>query len=224
MNKKNPFEYEANKAIASLQNIYITQLLRGFTAAKRFDLVLGFAVTEKGAEISEFGKLRFFRESDDNENSRIEVREYIDNETRMISAVYDNFIKGKEKIEPNLDWKKYAKKYVSREYKALLNKEQQEVLEKGLSWDILAFAEHVPLADIELLEDRIISYNDSLLLLAFAKDVRNANIPKLRAAFERIGNTRDETVSYVTNGDYFTEKVAIDHKRLFNNEFPAEFE
>ena len=76
--------------------------------------------------------------------------------------------------------------YISPEYIQKLKEDQAKVLQ-SFDWDVISFAQHVPMADIEVLENKIIETGSGIKMLAFAKDVKGANINKLRKAIVKTG-------------------------------------
>lgn len=210
-------DYDINASINKLKKAYSELMVEAFAKECRFDCVLGYAITEKGGIIDGEAGLKFLTKVDD--GYKIVEKEYADKQTSFISTIFKRYGK---RITPNLNWKDLAEEYLPHEYKKLLNFELEGLLERNNAWEMIAFAEHVPFAPISMLEDRIIDKRDSLKILAFAKDVKNANIKKLKKAIEKVGNSRKEIRRCEYKGDVTYEKVPIDHIGMFNSQFNEE--
>lgn len=174
--------YSADRAIEELKRFYYNDLMRTLIEKERFDLILSYAIFQKGAKIGARNNIKFEKQVY-LRGEEIRNIQYEDRETKMLEAIYDEKIKGLD-IEPNLKWREEIVKFVSPQYLEKLKDEQNKVLQ-SFDWDIIAFAQHVPFADKTLLEDRIIQTGNALKILAFAKDVDGAHIDKLRCAIEK---------------------------------------
>lgn len=243
--------YDPDGAIKELKGLYFKELLSNFVKAGRYDLLLGYAITEKGGQIDSLGNLIFCKKTtvevperdlakykpdeitkftyipEHPEGRKVKPQHryskdvyttYTDRQTEALVAIYKAFIKGSD-VKPCLDWEDEANEYVSGKYMHRMEELQAELMEKGKGFDMISFAKYVPYANIGLLEDKIISYNDSLKILAFATDVKGANIDKLREAIERIGNTEVERKTIKYRGQVFVEDVPIDHVGMFREKF-----
>lgn len=235
MGRKKGYIYFSDKPISDLKALYSEEILRGLVDAQKFDIILGMALGKKGGRISENGSLKFYRKvsevvpqselknyqeselfSSGKKYYREVLRDYSDKETLLMTKIYDEVIYGNF-VEPDLFWAETSPKYITEAYKQALTRAYEELLEQGNSWDYIAFAANVPLAPIGDLEDRIIATNDSLLILAFATDVKKANIKKLQRAIERCGNTR--IVSRLLNDNETIVRVPVDHVGIFQQKF-----
>lgn len=244
-------------AISELIGTYKEERIRGFLNAGRYDLILGYAIKEKGAVVTPNDRLKFFKmipveQSTESENYEYSIefkrehnlfinngnkkpekekdteivvkkytdklKEYVDRETTALAALYDAKIRGKG-IKPNQDWEKECESHITPEYKQLLEKYTSLVIKQGNAWDVIAFAEHVPFADLNRLEDYIIETKDSFKILAFAIDVKGANLDKLGKAIKKLGNTSHYTKLIRFKG--ITEEVEIedDHVGIFEEKF-----
>ena len=143
---------------------------------------------------------------------------YRDKQTDKITQIYNEKIKGSD-IKPSSSWSRESKKYVTEAYKNLVKQYEKLVLEHCKDWECIAFAKRVPLVTVELFEDKIIESKNSLKILAFAQEVREANIQKLGRALKNIGNTHYETIEYTLKGKSYFEKVKIDHVKIFEEKF-----
>lgn len=241
--------------IKNLKKMYPAELLKGFTRAGRYDLLLGYAFAIKGCRKDDEGRLRFYRNAIveftettkhkyfkegkplsvedvvylDTETFKTgkkgyitEEREYSDKETEIIAWACSQV--DTSKIEPNFTWYEEEKDFVTDKYMNALKEAEKELLEKGTAWDIIAFASYVPHASLEVLEDKIISYGDSLKILAFASDVNKSNKKKLFAAIQKIGNTCVGNITTFENGLPVKVKMRIDHVGIFEDRFGEDLE
>lgn len=208
---------ELDETINKLKSEYLSDVLNSFIEHERYDLVLGFAKSKKGAVIKGDGKIYFVKTEENLAGKQTHVN-YRDKQTDKITQVYNAKIKNKG-IEPNAEWGIEAKNYVSNLYKGLVKKYEKLILEHCKDWECIAFASRVPLITIELFEDKIIDSNSSLKILAFAQEVKGANIQKLGSALKKIGNTHYENVEYTLKGKSYFEKVKIDHIKIFEEKF-----
>ena len=208
--KKYP-EYDINNVIAELNRLYEQEVVKGFIDNARYDLLLGYAVTNKGAVI-ENGHIKFLKE--DNFSKRGDLRFYTDPTTEQMSKIYER--KRLDTVCPNRDWQKEALQYVSAEYLKKFKAVEDKLLSKGKLWDLVAFAEHVPHANLELIEERLVKEGSSLQLLAYAMDVKFSDKDKIRKALHAICERDQAAESRV---DFETKQLHFEHYMQFKNLF-----
>ena len=169
--------------VAKLKKKFEEDIVEAFIRCKRYDLLAGYIESEGMQQASNDvvirKKLVFLPDGTvaiKNENSEHSLF----NEEKRNNGSRNRYVK------PNPNWKSECREFVTNEYFAELLKLQEDVLKRGSGWDAIAFASRVPFAISTAFEDKVISLNDSLLILAFANDVEGADIDKLRTSIENI--------------------------------------
>lgn len=179
--------------VARLKKKFEEEVVEAFIRCKRYDLLAGYVNTEgiqqpsNGTKIH--GKLIFLKDG------KVAIKKEDSNYPLANEEKRDNGSDTRY-VKPNLDWKKECQGFVSDKYFEELLRLQELVLRNGNGWDAIAFASRVPFALSGAFEDKIISLNDSLLILAYANDVEGADIDKLRKSIERIDPRRPEVDPY----------------------------
>lgn len=209
--KKYP-NYDINNLIAELNQLYEREVVKGFINSERYDLMLGYAVTNKGASING-DRIRFLKE--DNITKSGGLRLYTDQTTEAIAKLFErkHFDKG---TEPNLNWKEEALKYIAPEFIAKLQTVEDKIFGFGKLWDLIAFAEHVPHANLDRIEKKLVEEGSSLQLLAYAMDVQEANKDKIRKALHDIC-VKDQSPESRVDGE--TRRLHAEHYLQFRNMF-----
>lgn len=219
-------EFNSDVIISKLIKLYEEEIVDAFIKNKRYDLLVGFIFTEKmhtygasGREkraiLRNDGTIAFQKEIFDRSLDQSVSNDVKNNKSffvmdsgalvRKIEEVYNKKIAGKN-IEPNINWKQESANYITPKYIDALNNAHKIIEENGSGWDYLSFAQKVPHADVQTLENKIIMLQNPLLIMAFAHDVRRANIDKLRKAIEIVGDNHDVAVFYEEHGDGNSQK------------------
>lgn len=209
--KKYP-DYDINNLIAELNKLYEREVVKGFINNLRYDLLLGYAVTNKGAVI-DGGRIKFLRE--DRLSTRGSMRIYSDATTDAISKVFDRDLYNKG-IEPNREWQNEALKYVSPEFLEKLRSVEDKIFKSGKLWDLIAFAEHFPHANLDRIEKKLVKEGSSLQLLAYAMDVSDADKDKVRKSLYDIC-IKDQSPESRVDGE--TKRLHTEHYLQFINMF-----
>lgn len=205
-------EYDINNIIAEMNKLYEREVIRGFINGERFDLMLGYAVTNKGAVIED-GRIRFLREDTISRKGNMVI--YSDSTTDTISSIYDRRFFDKS-VEPNLNWRNEVLKYISPEYKLKHRNVEEMLLKEGKIWDLIAFADHVPHVNLDKIEARLVREGSSLQLLAYAMDVPASNKDIIRKALHDICVKDKLPESRV---DSETRRLHAEHYMQFKNMF-----
>ena len=209
--KKYP-DYDINNIIAELTKLYEKEVVNGFITSARYDLLLGYAITNKGAVI-EGDRIKFMKEDTISRKGGMHI--YTDPITELISRTHDLKMVYK-KVEPDRDWQKDALKYCSLEFLRKFRSVEERLISEGKLWDLIAFAEHVPHANLDKIEERLIKEGNSLQLLAYAMDVKFSDKDKIRKALYDICMKDQEPGSRV---DSETKRLHKEHYLQFRNMF-----
>lgn len=201
-------EYDINNVIAELNRLYEREVVKGFIRNSQYELMLGYAVSNKGAVI-EGDRIRFYKE--DKFSKKGEFRLYADGITETITKVFERYEFDKT-MEPNLQWQKEALKYISPEFIEKLKSVEDKLFKGGKLWDLIAFAEHVPHANLERIEEELLKNGNSLQLLAYATDVELSDKDKIRKALNDICERDEAPESRV---DLETKMLHADHYAQF---------
>lgn len=176
MGKKTDFDI-AN-IIAELSKLYEQEIIRGFVNSERYDLLFGYALTNKGGVI-EGDSIRFYKENSFGKQGGLRL--YTDKVTELLTKVFQRNCANIE-IKPKLDWQSEALLYVSPSFIRRLKLEEDKLLKEANIWDIISFAQRVPHVNLNKIEEKLIREGNRVQLLAYAETVKLANKDKIREA------------------------------------------
>lgn len=206
--------------MAQLKAEFHPMILRNLKAAKRLDLITGYATSVVNEYDRKYGVRGY--QVDKLSNGEISIsktfRTYgpdkdkvfyqnVTEESAIMTNAYNKYvIEGGQ--TPEINWRTKIRPYVSQEYLEKVAQLEKKVLAYKDPWDMCVVATIIPCSNVRKLEDAVIKQRNPLAVLEFASSVYGADLYKLRDAI----STMEDTEKLVCG-------KKVDYLELFNDRF-----